>query len=77
MANEERKNTFNMTPAGAKFWDNQRQQQARDAANSPTAKRIVEAGRQFVRDPLNIESAARAVKARKKGKQGRSSSGRQ
>jgi hypothetical protein len=48
-----------------------------EAANSPTAKRIIEAGRQFVRDPLNIERTARAVKARKKGKQGRSSSGRQ
>ncbi len=48
-----------------------------DAANSPTAKRIIEGGRQFVADPLNIERAARAVKARKKGKQGRSSSGRQ
>ena len=47
------------------------------AANSPTAKRIVEAGRQFVTDPLNVEGAARAVSNRKKGKQGRSSSGRQ
>jgi hypothetical protein len=48
-----------------------------DAANSPTAKRIIESGREFVRDPLNIERATRAVKGRKKGKQGRSSPGRQ
>jgi hypothetical protein len=45
------------------------------AADSPTAKRIIDAGRQFVTDPMNIQGAARAVSSRKKGKQGRSSSG--
>jgi len=42
-------------------------------ANSPTAKRVMDAGRQFVTDPLNVVGAAKAVKGRKKGKQGRSS----
>ena len=46
----------------------------REAVNSPTAKRVVDAGRQFVRDPLGVEGATRAVKARKKGKERRSSS---
>lgn len=49
-------------------------ERVQEAANSPTAKRIIEGGRQFVRDPVNLESAVRAVKSRKKGKERRSSS---
>lgn len=46
----------------------------RGAVNSPTTKRFKEAGRQFLTDPLNIEGTVRAVKNRKKGRQGRAGS---
>lgn len=44
--------------------------------NSPTVKRVMDAGRQFVTDPLNLREAARAVQAIKKRKNGRTDAGR-
>jgi len=48
----------------------------REAVNSPTGQRVISTARDFVRDPLNISEAARAIRSRKKGKQGRATTGR-
>jgi len=66
----------NRTERGTPMADKERTltDRMRDAASSPTAKRVVDAGRQFVRDPLGVEGAVRAMKSRKKGKERRSSS---